>query len=121
MEAVGGAFLIYLGYKGLRKASDTDFRGGALRGLRDAVMVNLTNPHMYLFWFAVGVGQLKRPAPEPLCFILGFYPALVGSKALIGLLIARYRSLPWLLPLAHWSNALLIALGGYLLVMAARA
>lgn len=121
MEAVGGAFLIYLGYKGLRKASDTDFRGGALRGLRDAVMVNLTNPHVYLFWFAVGVGQLKRPAPEPLCFILGFYPAIVGSKALIGLLIARYRSLPWLLPLAHWSNALLIALGGYLLVMAARA
>ncbi|RIH83821.1 homoserine/Threonine efflux protein [Calidithermus terrae] len=121
LEAVGGAFLVYLGCKGLRRSGPVGGRGTALNGLRDAVVVNLTNPHMYLFWFAVGAGQLKRPLPEPLWFVLGFYPAIVGSKALIGLLIARYRHLPWLAPLARWSNALLVALGGYLLVVAARA
>lgn len=121
LEATGGAFLLYLGYKGLTTASKLE---GSLQAsaqsLRDAVVVNLMNPHMYLFWLTAGLSQLKRPLPEPLWFILGFYPAIIGSKALIGLGVAKLRQVAWLQPLARYSNVLLLALGVYLLFLSAR-
>lgn len=121
LEATGGAFLLYLGYQGLTGASKLEGSPQAsAQSLRHAVVVNLMNPHMYLFWFTVGLSQLKRPLPEPLWFILGFYPAIIGSKALIGLGVAKLRQVAWLQPLARYSNVLLLALGVYLLFLSAR-
>lgn len=121
LEAAGGVFLLYLGYKGLRGQATLDSSPHtSTQSLRDAVIVNLTNPHMYLFWFTVGLSQLKRPLPEPLWFILGFYPAIVGSKALIALTVARVHQAAWTQSLARYSNVLLLALGSYLLFLSAR-
>jgi threonine/homoserine/homoserine lactone efflux protein len=121
LEAAGGIFVLYLGYKGLTGQSKLEGSPRtSAQSLRDAVIVNLMNPHMYLFWLTVGLSQLKRPLPEPLWFILGFYPAIIGSKALIGLTVARLRQVAWIQPLARYSNVLLLALGAYLLFLSTR-
>ncbi|MER3480463.1 MAG: lysine transporter LysE [Meiothermus sp.] len=118
MNLLGGAVLIYLGVKGFLKKEAEGKPITAGQGLRDAIILNLTNPNAYLFWFTVGISQLKRPVPEPLFFILGFYPGIVGCKAAIALLTARFRAVPWLRPLARWSNILLVLIGIYLLLHA---
>ncbi|GEM86153.1 LysE family translocator [Meiothermus granaticius] len=120
MNLVGGGVLVYLGLKGWLKQEGVDPPSTPTQGLRDAVLLNLTNPNAYLFWFTVGLTQLKRPLPEPWLFILGFYPGIVGAKAGIALLTARFRHLPWLRPMARWSHLLLVGIGIYLLLHAAR-
>jgi threonine/homoserine/homoserine lactone efflux protein len=120
INLVGGAVLIYLGLKGFLKREAVGQTVSLTHGLRDAILLNLTNPNAYLFWFTVGLTQLKRPLPEPWFFILGFYPGIVGSKAAIALLTARFRGLPWLRPVARWSHLLLALIGVYLLFRASR-
>jgi threonine/homoserine/homoserine lactone efflux protein len=69
--------------------------GGALR--RGAI-VNLVNPHPWLFWVTLGGPLLATAATESpwlaVLFLLVFYSLLVGTKLILAVLTARWgRSL----------------------------
>mgnify|MGYP006276462519 CR=1 FL=1 len=65
----------------------------APRSWRRGIVVNLLSPHPYLFWLTVGAPALLAAAavgPAPAAaFVVGFYGALVASKAGLALVAAR--------------------------------
>jgi len=94
---LGAAFLIYLAVESFR------VRGVELpddtiepRSLRKGFMVNLLNPHPYLFWFVLGAPTLLKAVNESVLaavlFVVGLYACLVGAKVLVAWLVARSRS-----------------------------
>jgi len=96
---VGGLLVIYLGIDALRAArraevpGPTVAGGGQGRELWKGALVNLLNPHPYLFWATVGGPTLLagwRESPlYGVAFLVGFYALLVGSKVIIAWLVAR--------------------------------
>ncbi len=112
LALAGGAVIALFGVESLRAARTAtvdDLRARPLDGpdgrrartIRApwalAALVNLTNPAPWLFWATVGapalVGYWHRSPGLAVAFLLGFYPAIVGSKALIvlGLAAGRHR------------------------------
>lgn len=97
ISIAGGIFVAYLGFESFR-VLPADFAGSqaAPRSLAKAVAVNLLNPHVYLFWTAVGAPMvlkgMNRPGGAAFAFIGGFYVCLVGSKVLLAFLIGRSRN-----------------------------
>jgi threonine/homoserine/homoserine lactone efflux protein len=96
MAALGGAFVIYLGIDTLRQArKGTVSEAEGLASRRDlwrAALVNVLNPHPWIFWLAIG-GPLLRSAwaRAPLhavVFMSGFYALLVGSKVAVSWAVA---------------------------------
>ena len=97
ISLIGGLVLVYMGYGSLK----TD--GSALEGtigvkstsLRKGIVVNLTNPHPYLFWISVGTPTfLKALDHHPVSamgFIVSFYLLLVGAKVLMAVLVGNSR------------------------------
>lgn len=106
-----GAWLVYQGVRALSAPAEV-MRAAPPAGLRDAVVTNLLNPHVYAFWLLVGVpvlGQLGSRAPA---FILGFYLALVGAKAALALGAGRVKSER----LARFGDLLLVLAGVWLFI-----
>ncbi|MGI5340790.1 LysE family transporter [Streptomyces sp. CA-181903] len=65
------------------------------RTVRQGVVVNLLSPHPWLFWLTTGSPLLvdawrERPGGA-VGFLVAFYALLVGSKALLALVVARTR------------------------------
>ena len=94
----GGVYLIYLAAETVRiERLDVDEQAPAGDALRRGVVVNLLNPHPYVFWFTVGAPYVIKAAPEglagPAGFLVGFYVMLVGSKAALAWIAARYATL----------------------------
>jgi len=96
---VGGLLVIYLGIDALRAArnaevpSSTVASEGQGRELWKGALVNLLNPHPYLFWATVGGPTLlagwRESALYGVAFLVGFYALLVGSKVIIAWLVSR--------------------------------
>jgi threonine/homoserine/homoserine lactone efflux protein len=94
---LGAAFLTYLAVESFRvsgiKMGDETVTP---HSLRKGFLVNLLNPHPYLFWFVVGAPTLLRAADQSVLaaalFVAGLYACLVGTKILIAVLVARSRS-----------------------------
>ncbi len=85
----GGALVAVLGVQSLRAPL---VLGAAARpvGTRDvgrAVLVNLANPHPWIFWISVGGPVLLRAAGvstwAAVAFVVGFYGLLVGTKLVL--------------------------------------
>ena len=94
----GGIYLIYLAAESVRvERLDVDERSPAGNALRRGVVANLLNPHPYVFWFTVGAPYMVKAAPQgpagPVGFLVGFYTMLVGSKAALAWIAARYATL----------------------------
>ena len=112
LQAIGGLFLIYLAIQGLRKPfSLNPGKAGAAQSFRQGIIINMLNPNMYIFWIGVGIPMLRQFGSHSVWFLLGFYPAIVLSKAMLGFLISRLRHLPWMPQVARFSNVLLLILG----------
>lgn len=105
VTVVGGLVVICLGVDALRSArqaelpSQEEDGNGTGRELWKGALVNLLNPHPYLFWATVGGPTLlagwRENAVYAVAFIVGFYALLVGSKVIIAWLVARQsRELP---------------------------
>ncbi|MBP2705634.1 LysE family translocator [Microbispora sp. RL4-1S] len=106
LSVVGGLYVVYLGVTTVREARTAappgsggtapSSRGELLRG----VVVNVLNPHPWLFWIAVGaplfVSAWHRAPTSALAFVGGFYLVLVGSKIALALAIGagRHRLTP---------------------------
>ncbi|MCK4659111.1 MAG: LysE family translocator [Phycisphaerae bacterium] len=94
---LGAAFLIYLAIENFR-ARGVELRHDTAKpqSLRRGVMVNLLNPHPYLFWSVIGAPILLKAARDSalaaILFIAGLYVCLVGTKMLVALVVAHSRS-----------------------------
>ncbi|MEA3292049.1 MAG: LysE family transporter, partial [Pseudomonadota bacterium] len=92
----GAAYLIYLGVTGLRSPVKEQ-RGGGCSALGQGVLVNLLNPHPYLFWLGVGAPLLRKayhasPA-SAFAFVAVFYLMMIGTKLIVAGFSARAGSL----------------------------
>lgn len=94
---LGGIFLIYLGYecfktKGLDIASQKNKNKSLLKG----VIVNILNPHPYLFWITVGtpiaLKAFQSSLTATLLYFLSFYTLLIGSKISVALAVDRTKT-----------------------------
>lgn len=102
LALAGAVFVAWVGLRTVLDARDAqlvtsaaDQRAEARAALGRAAMVNLLSPHPWLFWATV-LGPLVLTtwgsAPiEAVALVLAFYVAIVGSKALIAVLVARGR------------------------------
>lgn len=123
VSVLGGVFVCYLGWEGLRSASQAQLTSGEdaahlARDLWRGALVNALSPHPWLFWLGVGGPLLVQAGQttvgEAVGFLLGFYGLLVGSKVLVARGVAGGRSrlsVHWYRRLLTGGSGLLILLG----------
>lgn len=129
LGVAGGAYVSWLGWETLRSARamagltaeavsvNATGRQTLLRG----ALVNLLNPHPYIFWATVGgptvTAAYRSSATHAVWFLLGFYAMLIGSKAgMAGLVHSQAHLLtgPWYGRILMALAILLIGLGIWL-------
>ncbi len=96
ISLLGGVFVLFLAYESFTSRQ-------LLQGLEDirprsiqkGIIVNLLNPHPYLFWITVGAPIVIKAtwsnSSWGVLFVAVFYLLLVGVKALLAILLGRYR------------------------------
>jgi threonine/homoserine/homoserine lactone efflux protein len=92
----GGVFVVGLGVQALRDAGrPAPAAAAAHREVGRAVLINLANPHPWLFWISVGGPLLLRAADDSVAaavaFLAGFYGLLVGTKVVLAAGVAAGR------------------------------
>ncbi len=97
LSIISGLFIVWLAVRMVLDARHATLLQPALvqRGrvdLQRGMLVNLLNPHAWLFWIAVGapllVGFAEQGPWQATLFIVGFYALLVGSKVAIAGVVA---------------------------------
>jgi threonine/homoserine/homoserine lactone efflux protein len=99
VNLAGGALLASYGIAGLRgsdgRVDEITAETRVWGSLGKGVAVNLLNPSPYLFWLTVGAPMLIRAHGSgwmnAVGFLVAFYVGLVGSKALLAVMVARSR------------------------------
>ena len=99
MGIVGGSLVVYFGVQNLRyrerDGSQDRQQGGDPLDLVHGALVNLFNPHPWIFWVTVQgpilVAGWRRDPVAAVAFVAAFYFAIVGSKIAIAWLVARGR------------------------------
>lgn len=99
ISLAGGALLATWGIAGLRSGPpDTEsdpVSASAWGSLWKGVAVNTLNPSPYLFWLTIGAPMVVQAWewrwPGVAAYLLIFYLGLVGSKAVLAVLVARSR------------------------------
>jgi len=127
--ALGGSVVIFLGIGTLRlPVQDREIQHEATGSPADlwrGALVNLLNPHPWIFWITVqGPLLIRGWRQNPVIgvgFVLAFYTAIVGSKIAIAWLVARGRHAladRWHRRLLIGCGILLIGMGAYLVLQA---
>ena len=98
----GGFYIVFLSWETFHTKGPTlppgELAGVShLRSLARGLIVNLLNPHPYIFWLTVAGPLVARSyqaaAFAPIvAFVAGFYGCLVGSKLVLALLIHGGRA-----------------------------
>lgn len=125
LALAGAVFVAWTGVHTIRDSrgatlttDGTAQRAAARQALWQAALVNLLSPHPWLFWATVlGPLTITTWADSPggaVALIAAFYVSIVGSKALIAVLVARGRHL-----LTDRAYRAALAVAGALLVVAA--
>lgn len=131
LGVAGSLYIIFLGLETMRAS-----RHASLEQLRDSnraseslsrqslsrgALVNLLNPHPYIFWATVGgptlLAALEQGLVYAAAFLVGFYTLLIGSKIAIAALIhsqSRQLSTTWYRRILAALGVLLIGLGIWL-------
>jgi threonine/homoserine/homoserine lactone efflux protein len=98
LGVAGGLFLVWLGVEALRdvpapvEAATSGTAPAAPGSLKRGAVVNLLNPHPWVFWIAVGVPILgDGTAGEAALFLVAFYAMLVGSKLVVAAVLGAGR------------------------------
>jgi len=135
LYSAGGVFLLYLAfsaYKEARRAGREDAADenaaemsaekAVSGGMLKAALMNILNPHPYIFWAAIAGPMFLRGWREAsqlgIAFMIGFYGTLIGGFVLfIGIIHAVGR----MGRKAHYwlgltSSAVLFGFGGYMLL-----
>jgi threonine/homoserine/homoserine lactone efflux protein len=94
---LGSVFVAYLGYDCLKTqglASDSKLSG--MKPAGKGILVNILNPHPYLFWITVGAPIVFKAWQGSIlavaAFFLSFYLLLVGSKIVVAILVHRSKT-----------------------------
>lgn len=129
--ALGGLVVVWMGIGAIRAGRTATLPGEGesqsepRRELWRGVVVNVLNPHPYLFWTVVGgptlVSGWGESPVHALAFLVPFYVLLVGSKAAIAFLVSRKAgglSQAWYRRTLQGSGVLLVAMGVWLAVQA---
>ncbi|MEW9530294.1 LysE family translocator [Microbispora sp. NPDC049125] len=129
LSVAGGLYVIHLGASTVREARTAEPpRPGAAapsstREVLRGVVVNLLNPHPWLFWIAVGspvfVAAWGRAPGSALAFTGGFYLVLVGSKVVLAWAVGagRHRLTPRGYRLLLGGSGVLLAGAGAVLML----
>lgn len=93
----GGLFLLHMAYASMKtKDIRTPVDATSPQSLTKGALVNALSPHPYLFWIMVGgpiiLNARAQGWNEVLCFVTGFYLALVGSKVALAMFVSRSRT-----------------------------
>ena len=99
MGILGGCLVVYFGVRYLRYQERDESRnqqqGGDSFDLVRGALVNIFNPHPWIFWVTVQgpilVAGWRRNPVAGVAFVAAFYFAIVGSKIAIAWLVARGR------------------------------
>jgi threonine/homoserine/homoserine lactone efflux protein len=93
---VGGLFVLWLGVQALREAPEpveAAVGGAAVAGsVRRGALVNVLNPHPWIFWITVGVPILgDGSVAQAALFLVAFYLMLIGSKVAVAAALGAGR------------------------------
>jgi threonine/homoserine/homoserine lactone efflux protein len=98
LGVAGGLFLVWLGVEALRdvpapvEQATSGTAALAAGSFKRGAVVNLLNPHPWVFWIAVGVPILgDGTAGDAALFLVPFYAMLVGSKLTVAALLGAGR------------------------------
>jgi threonine/homoserine/homoserine lactone efflux protein len=99
LGVVGGLFVLYLGIEALRDVpAPVESVAGAPAPLsaagsvRRGAMVNLLNPHPWVFWITVGAPILGDAGPAgAVAFLVPFYTLLIGAKVALAAALGAGR------------------------------
>lgn len=120
ISLAGAGYLGYLAWNCITAAAPLAEASPGRTGhaLTKGALVNLLNPHPYLFWITVGAPlliQLWATAPWAFVFwLLGFYAALVGAKIMLAVIVGQTNRW-WTGSGFQWLNRIL---GGLLALFA---
>ncbi len=97
ISVIGGLVLIYLGYKSFSvKSVELALEKENPKSLTKGIVVNLLNPHPYLFWLTVGAPTITKSMKQGIwvsgAFVLSFYLFLIGSKVFLAFLVGKSKS-----------------------------
>ncbi len=124
VSLIGSGYLGYLSWECITiQAPHFNTNAKDTGTLKKGVLVNLLNPHPYLFWLTVGAPLLLKlwnTLPWTSAgWLVGFYFALVGTKIVIALMVGQTKG--WLNNKSYvWFNRLLGALLGVFAMAIAR-
>jgi threonine/homoserine/homoserine lactone efflux protein len=98
ISLAGGFLILYMGYQAMRvRRLDVNPKKGKPRSWTKGMIVNVLNPHPYLFWLTVGAPMMTKAANYgilgPSAFIVSFYIFLVGSKIVLAIVVGRSKSI----------------------------
>jgi threonine/homoserine/homoserine lactone efflux protein len=96
ISLIGGLFVLYLAYESFQTSRlRINIQDADPRSLRKATVVNVLNPHPYLFWFSIGAPTIIKTWKEnqftAVAFVAGFYICLIGSKVFTATLVSKSR------------------------------
>jgi threonine/homoserine/homoserine lactone efflux protein len=94
---LGGLFVAYLGYESMStKGLEIEIQDSKPQSIKRGMIVNVLNPHPYLFWLTVGAPitfkAYQTSLGAALAFILTFWIMIVGSKIGVAILVDKSRN-----------------------------
>jgi len=94
LSFVGGVYLLYLCLQIVRsKKTNSLKKADASSSFNEALKVNLLNPNVYVFWFAIGGTYITLgTAGEAFAFVVVMLGTLIISKIGVAFLAARFSS-----------------------------
>ncbi len=97
ISLIGGVLILFMGIKSIRtKGVELNLKKTKPKSLAKGILVNVLNPHPYLFWFSVGAPTMTRAMNQgmisPFAFLGSFYVCLVGSKILLAILAGKSKT-----------------------------
>ncbi|MFC1489101.1 LysE family translocator [Thermodesulfobacteriota bacterium] len=93
----GGLYVLYLAFESVRTGPvSVEVPEDPPKSLMKGVLINVLNPHPYLFWITVGTPFILKIRQDgliaPLLFVLSFYALLLGSKVFLALVAGKSRA-----------------------------
>lgn len=96
---VGGLVVIWLGIETIRGSRHASLAAPSTapvqRDLLKGILINLVNPHPWLFWLTVGgattIEMWRRSPLDGIAFVAGFYVTLIGAKISVAAAVALGR------------------------------
>ncbi|WP_066364323.1 LysE family translocator [Herbidospora mongoliensis] len=126
LSVAGGLYVVHLGYEAFSSSRTATLPTPGEKvpaQMGKGVLVNLLNPHPWLFWITVGgpsvVAAWETGLSAAAAFLAGFYLLLVGSKVILAALVSagRHRLSPRAYRLTLAASGLLLAGAGVWLII----